>query len=160
MDKKIIVNCDNRATRVALLEKGKLVELDIERPLQYRVVGNLYKGTVANVLPGMQAAFVDIGMEKNAFLYVDDIFSDDSEDSPPPARGSIEKMLRVGEEIMVQVIKEPLGSKGARVTGQIAIPGRYLVLVPGADYIGVSRRIESQTERERLRRDVEKLKPG
>ena len=73
MDKKIVVNCDNRATRVALLEKGKLVELDIERPLQYRVVGNLYKGTVANVLPGMQAAFIDIGLGKNAFLYVDDV---------------------------------------------------------------------------------------
>ncbi len=159
MDKKIIVNCDNRATRVALLEKGKLVELDIERPLQYRVVGNLYKGTVANVLPGMQASFVDIGLEKNAFLYVDDIFTDWDDDRPPPQRSSIEKLLRVGEEIMVQVIKEPYGSKGARVTGQITIPGRYLVLVPNADYIGVSRRIESQTERERLRREVEKLKP-
>jgi ribonuclease G len=159
MDKKIIVNCDNRATRVALLEKGKLVELDIERPLQYRVVGNLYKGTVANVLPGMQAAFVDIGLEKNSFLYVDDISSDWDEESPPPVRGSIDKLLHVGEDIMVQVIKEPYGSKGARVTGQITIPGRYLVLVPGADYIGVSRRIESQAERDRLRREVESLKP-
>lgn len=160
MDKKIIVNCDNRATRVALLENGKLVELDIERPLQHRVVGNLYKGTVANVLPGMQASFVDIGLEKNAFLYVDDIFTDWDDESPPPARSPIEKLLRVGEEIMVQVIKEPHGSKGARVTGQITIPGRYLVLVPGADYIGVSRRIESQAERDRLRREVEKLKPA
>jgi len=160
MDKKIIVNCDNRATRVALLEKGKLVEMDIERPLQHRVVGNLYKGIVANVLPGMQAAFVDIGLEKNAFLYVDDIFTDWDDESPPPARGSIEKLLKAGEEIMVQVIKEPYGSKGARVTGQITIPGRYLVLVPGADYIGVSRRIESQAERDRLRREVEKLKPA
>lgn len=159
MDKKIIVNCDSRATRVALLEKGKLVELDIERPLQQRVVGNLYKGTVANVLPGMQAAFVDIGLEKNAFLYVDDIFTDWDDESPPPARDSIEKLLRVGEDIMVQVVKEPYSSKGARVTGQITIPGRYLVLVPGADYIGVSRRIESQAERDRLRREVEKLKP-
>lgn len=159
MDKKIIVNCDNRATRVALLESGKLVELDIERPLQHRVVGNLYKGTVANVLPGMQAAFVDIGLEKNAFLYVDDIFTDWDDESPPPARSPIEKLLRVGEDIMVQVIKEPHGSKGARVTGQITIPGRYLVLVPGADYIGVSRRIESQAERDRLRREVEIMKP-
>ncbi len=133
--------------------------MDIERPLQYRVVGNLYKGIVANVLPGMQAAFIDIGLEKNAFLYVDDVFTDESEESPPPARISIEKLLRAGEEIMVQVIKEPFGSKGARVTGEITIPGRYLVLVPGADYIGVSKRIESQTERERLRREVEKLKP-
>ena len=159
MDKKIIVNCDNRATRVALLEKGKLVELDIERPLQHRVVGNLYKGIVANVLPGMQASFVDIGLEKNAFLYVDDIFTDLDDESPPPVRSTIDKLLRAGEEIMVQVIKEPYGSKGARVTGQITIPGRYLVLVPGADYIGVSRRIESQAERDRLRREVEKLKP-
>jgi ribonuclease G len=159
VDKKIIVNCDNRATRVALLEKGKLVELDIERPLQHRVVGNLYKGIVANVLPGMQASFVDIGLEKNAFLYVDDIFTDWDDESPPPVRSTIDKLLRVGEEIMVQVIKEPYGSKGARVTGQITIPGRYLVLVPGADYIGVSRRIESQAERDRLRREVEKLKP-
>ncbi len=159
MDKKIIVNCDNRATRVALLENGKLVELDIERPLQYRVVGNLYKGTVANVLPGMQAAFVDIGLEKNAFLYVDDISTDWDEESPPPSGNSIDKLLKVGEEIMVQVIKEPYGSKGARVTGQITIPGRYLVLVPGADYIGVSKRIESQAERDRLRREVENLKP-
>ena len=159
MDKKIIVNCDNRATRVALLEKGKLVELDIERPLQYRVVGNLYKGTVANVLPGMQAAFIDIGLGKNAFLYVDDVIPDVDEESPPPSGNAIEKLLHVGEEIMVQVIKEPYSSKGARVTGQITIPGRYLVLVPGADYIGVSKRIESQAERERLRREVEKLKP-
>ncbi len=159
MDKKIVVNCDNRATRVALLEKGKLVELDIERPLQYRVVGNLYKGTVANVLPGMQAAFIDIGLGKNAFLYVDDVIPDVDEETPPPSRNSIEKLLHVGEEIMVQVIKEPYSSKGARVTGQLTIPGRYLVLVPGADYIGVSKRIESQAERERLRREVEKLKP-
>ncbi len=159
MDKKIIVNCDNRATRVALLEKGKLVELDIERPLQHRVVGNLYKGIVANVLPGMQASFIDIGLEKNAFLYVDDVFTDWDDESPPPPRSTIEKMLRVGEEVMVQVIKEPFSSKGARVTGQITIPGRYLVLVPGADYIGISRRIESQAERDRLRREVERIKP-
>ncbi|MFO7951997.1 MAG: Rne/Rng family ribonuclease [Bacillota bacterium] len=159
MDKKIIVNCDNRATRVALLESGKLVEIDIERPLQYRVVGNLYKGIVANVLPGMQAAFIDIGLEKNAFLYVDDVFTDWDDENAPPAKRSIDKLLKVGEEIMVQVVKEPFGSKGARVTGQITIPGRYLVLVPGADYIGVSRRIESQTERERLSREVEKVKP-
>ena len=160
LDKKILVNCDSRATRVALLESGKLVELYIERPLQHRVVGNLYKGIVANVLPGMQAAFVDIGLEKNAFLYVDDVFTEFNDENPPPSpRGAIEKLLKVGEEIMVQVIKEPFGSKGARVTGQITLPGRYLVLVPGADYVGVSRRIESQVERERLRREAEKLRP-
>ncbi|MEW5785831.1 MAG: Rne/Rng family ribonuclease [Bacillota bacterium] len=160
MDKKIIVNCDNRATRVAILESGKLVELYIERPLQQRVVGNLYKGIVANVLPGMQAAFIDIGLEKNAFLYVDDVFAEWNDEKPPPPKGTIDKLLKVGEEIMVQVIKEPFSSKGARVTGQITLPGRYLVLVPGADYVGVSRRIESQTERERLRREAERMRPG
>ncbi len=160
MDKKIIVNCNNRATRVAILEKGKLVELYIERPLEHRIVGNLYKGIVANVLPGMQAAFVDIGLEKNAFLYVDDVYTDVHDDEkPPPSRSAIEKLLKVGEEVVVQVVKEPFGSKGARVTGQITLPGRYLVLVPGADYIGVSRRIESQVEKERLRQEAGRIRP-
>lgn len=158
MDKKILVNCDNRATRVAILEDSKLVELYIERPLEQRIIGNLYKGIVANVLPGMQAAFVDIGLEKNAFLYVDDVYTDNDE-KPYPARPAIEKLLNVGEEIIVQVVKEPFGSKGARVTGQITLPGRYLVLVPGADYVGVSRRIESQIEKERLRREAEQMRP-
>ena len=127
------------------------------------MVGNICS-TVANVLPGMQAAFVDIGMEKNAFLYVDDVFSDLSEEDSPSSscnqhRGMpIEKLLKVGEEIMVQVIKEPFGSKGTRVTCSVTLPGRYLVLVPGADHVGVSRRIENPAERERLRQDVGKLK--
>lgn len=158
MDKKILVNSDNRATRVAILESGKLVELYIERPLEQRIVGNLYKGVVANVLPGMQAAFVDIGLEKNAFLYVDDVYTEDDE-KPHPAHSAIDKLLKVGEEIIVQVVKEPFGTKGARVTGQVTIPGRYLVLVPGADYIGVSRRIESQVEKDRLRRRAAKIRP-
>ncbi len=161
MDKKIIVNCNNRATRVAILESGKLVELYIERPLEHRIIGNLYKGIVANVLPGMQAAFVDIGLEKNAFLYVDDVYTDIfNDEKPPPSRSAIDKLLKVGEEIIVQVVKEPFGSKGARVTGQVTLPGRYLVLVPGADYIGVSRRIESQVEKERLRREAGRIRPA
>ncbi len=163
MDKKIIVNFDHRATRVAVMEDHKLVELYIERSLQNRVVGNIYKGIVANVLPGMQAAFVDIGMGKNAFLYVDDVFSDLNEDdlpSPPCHRGMpIEKLVKAGEEIMVQVIKEPFGSKGTRVTCSVTLPGRYLVLVPGANHIGVSRRIENQAEKERLRQEIEQIKP-
>ncbi|NMD42932.1 MAG: Rne/Rng family ribonuclease [Firmicutes bacterium] len=158
MDKKILVNCDNRATRVAILEAGKLVELYIERPLEQRIVGNLYKGIVANVLPGMQAAFVDIGLEKNAFLYVDDVYTDNDE-KLPPSRSAIDKLLKVREEVIVQVVKEPSGTKGARITGQITLPGRYLVLVPGADYIGVSRRIESTVEKERLRRIAGKMCP-
>jgi len=159
MNKKIIVNCDNRATQAAVLENGKLVELYVERPLQQRVVGNLYKGIVANVLPGMQAAFIDIGLEKNAFLYVDDIFTPWNGEKPSPPKGGIEKLLKVGQEIMVQVIKEPFGSKGARVTGQVTLPGRYLVLVPGTNYIGVSRRIENQVERERLCSAAESIRP-
>jgi ribonuclease G len=158
-DKKIVVNFDHRDTRVAVLEDGSLVELYVERPLQQRVVGNIYKGIVANVLPGMQAAFVDIGLERNAFLYVDDVFLEWQEDTPPLNRNPIEKLLKVGEEIMVQVIKEPFGTKGARLTGQVTLPGRYLVLVPGADYVGVSRRIESQTERDRLRREAMSICP-
>ena len=143
-----------------MLEDGKLVEIYIERPLQHRVVGNIYKGVVANILPGMEAAFVDIGMERNAFLYVNDALpSWDEMDGHSLAGETIENMLSVGEEIMVQVVKEPFGTKGARVTSQVTVPGRYLVLVPGADYVGVSRRIEDSEEKERLRKLAGSIKP-
>ncbi len=160
MQKDIIVNYDSRVSRVAMLENGRLVEVYIERPLQHRIVGNLYKGIVANVLPGMEAAFIDIGLERNAFLYVNDAIPVwDDLDNHSLAGQSIENMLSVGEEIMVQVVKEPFGTKGARVTGQVTIPGRYLVLVPGADYVGVSRRIENLEEKERLRQMALNIKP-
>ena len=160
LDKKIIVNYDYRVSRVAVLENGRLVEIYIERPLQHRVVGNIYKGTVANILPGMEAAFVDIGLERNAFLYVDDVLPyRDYEERRSDPHGPIENILSVGEEIMVQVIKEPFSQKGARLTGQITIPGRYVVLVPGAGYVGVSRRIEDLDEKERLRNLAEKIRP-
>ncbi len=160
MKKDIVVNYDYRVSRVAMLEDGQLVEIYIERPLQHRVVGNIYKGVVANILPGMEASFIDIGLERNAFLYVSDALpSWDEIDSHSLAGESIENMLSVGEEIMVQVVKEPFGSKGARVTSQVTIPGRYLVLVPGADYIGVSRRIEDSDEKERLRSLAGSIKP-
>jgi len=152
MNNKIIVNCDNRETRVAVLEEGELVEIYIERPIHQRVVGNIYYGVVANVLPGMQAAFVDIGLERNAFLYVDDVLlEEDEEANQGNRRKSIEDLLRVGDKILVQVVKEPFGSKGARVTCQITLPGRYLVLMPTVKYIGVSRRIEKPEERQRLK---------
>ncbi|HHX75707.1 MAG TPA: Rne/Rng family ribonuclease [Firmicutes bacterium] len=159
MQKKIIINCDNKQTRVAVLENDKLVEIYLERPVHQRVVGNIYKGVVANVLPGMQAAFVDIGLERNAFLYVDDAYLPSAGNGDSRGKKSIEQLLRPGEEIMVQVIKEPFGSKGARLTRQITIPGRHLVLMPTADYTGVSRRIEDAEERERLRQIVSALRP-
>ena len=158
MEQKIIVNYEHKETRVALLEDGRVTEIYVERPLQQRVIGNVYKGVVENVLPGMQAAFVNIGEERNAFLYVDDIPQPKGEESPG-GRMPIQRLLRVGEEIMVQVLKEPFGSKGARLTCNITLPGRYLVLMPGLNYVGVSRRINSQEERERLKKEMEALKP-
>ena len=146
MQKQIIINCDNKQTRVAVLEDGRLVEIYLERPVHQRVVGNIYKGVVANVLPGMQAAFVDIGLERNAFLYVDDAVVE-AKEGDVKTKKSIEQLLRPGEEIMVHEIKEPFGRKGARLTRQITIPGRHLVLMPTADYIGISRRIEGAEER-------------
>lgn len=161
MQKKIIIiNCDNRQTRVAVLEDGKPVEIYLERPMHQRVVGNIYKGVVSNVLPGMQAAFVDIGLERNAFLYVDDALLPDENNGRHHHKKAIEQLLRPGEELMVQVIKEPFGSKGARLTRQITFPGRHLVLMPTAEYAGVSRRIEEPEERERLRQIASELRPA
>jgi len=161
MQKKIVINCDSKQTRVALLENGKPAEIYLERPVHKRMVGNVYKGIVANVLPGMQAAFVDIGLERNAFLYVDDAFPClDELTEAPRCKKTIEQLLKAGEEIMVQVVKEPFGSKGARLTRQITIPGRHLVLMPTSEHIGVSRRIEDPQERERLRQIAASLRPA
>jgi ribonuclease G len=212
--KEIVVNVGERETRIAVTEDGKLVELHIER--EERVVGSLYKARVENVLPGMDAAFVDIGLERNAFLYVGDVLptvEGDAHDSEgaattpslemeeenaeaelseareveiaqvapemgePTSRGRqrprrslrrsflrqqhIEEVLKVGQEILVQVIKGPRGSKGARVSTRISLPGRYLVLMPEADNVGVSRKIEDHKERERLKKIGEWLRePG
>lgn len=153
--KEIVVNVEREETRVGILEDGVLAELYIERVGSQRLVGNIYKGIVENVLPGMQAAFVDIGLEKNAFLYVGDIIYEDEKISTK----NIRDVLKVGQEIIVQVVKEPIGTKGARVTTQLTLPGRYLVLMPTVDYVGVSRRIESESERERLREIAENIKP-
>ncbi len=155
MEKNIFVNCDNKETRVAVQEDGHLVEIYLERPVHQRVVGNIYNGVVENVLPGMQAAFVNIGLERNAFLYVDDAYLQKEGGEKP----SIKEILSPGEEILVQVVKEPFGSKGARLTRQITIPGRYLVLMPTVDYIGISRRIEDSQERDRLKSITEKIRP-
>ncbi|MBN6186508.1 Rne/Rng family ribonuclease [Aneurinibacillus sp. BA2021] len=158
--RKIIMNAAGREARVAVLEDGRLVELYIERPEDRRIVGNIYKGRVENVLPGMQAAFIDIGMEKNAFIYVDDCLGHDTERTRKK-KPSITELITKGQEIMVQVSKEAFGTKGARVTTQLSLPGRYIVYLPNEPYIGVSRRIQREKERERLREMVSGiLKPN
>lgn len=158
---QIIVDVGISENRLALVEDGELVELYIERRNNRRMVGNIYKGRVANVLPGMQAAFVDIGLEKNCFLYVKDALEQDlfNKDETYYKDIPITDVVKQGQEIIVQVIKEPLGTKGARVTTNITLPGRYLVLMPNTNYIGVSRRIVCSEERERLREEIEQLRP-
>lgn len=165
MNRQIVVNVTPRETRIAVLEDGKLMEFRVER--EERVVGSIYKGIVQNVLPGMDAAFVDIGLERNAFLYVADILPDDEGEGESPAgikrselrRRKIKDLLKPGQEVMVQVIKGPRGTKGARVSTRIALPGRYVVLMPTLNHLGVSRKIEDRKERERLKRIGEKIRP-
>jgi len=162
---EIIVNVSNRETRIAMLEDGDLMEYRVER--EERVVGSIFKGIVQNVLPGMDAAFVDIGLERNAFLYVADILPDEPMDNSPASikrselrRRKIKELIRPGQEIMVQVTKGPRGTKGARVTTRIALPGRYVVLMPEASHVGVSRKIEDRSERERLRKIGDRIIPA
>lgn len=154
---EIIVNVSNRETRIATLEDNQLMEYRVER--EERVVGSIFKGIVQNVLPGMDAAFVDIGLERNAFLYVADIIPDEGNDNSPASikrselrRRKIKELIKPGQELMVQVTKGARGTKGPRVSTRIALPGRYVVLMPEAASAGVSRKIEDRTERERLRR--------
>ncbi|HLN60207.1 MAG TPA: Rne/Rng family ribonuclease [Symbiobacteriaceae bacterium] len=166
MAKEILVTVDVDETRAAVLEDGELVELFVERPVHQRVVGNIYKGKVENVLPGMQAAFVDVGLDRNSFLYVDDALPGKVEiegevvgEGAAKGRLTIKEIVRPGQEIIVQVAKEPIGTKGARVTRHITLPGRFLVLMPQVDYIGVSRRIGDEKERERLKQVAARVKP-
>jgi ribonuclease G len=174
MSSEIIVNAGREETRVALLENGLVTEIYIDRKKDRGIAGNVYKGRVMKVLPGMQAAFVDIGLDKSAFLYVGDIFDSASEYTPmmddegleleiePKRKRShatqIEDLIQEGQEVLVQVSKEPISTKGARVTTYISIPGRYLVMMPGVNHIGVSRRIENGEERKRLREIVSRLR--
>jgi len=164
MSKEILADVDRDQIRIGVLEDRQLVEYYVERTNEERVIGNIYKGRVANVLPGIQAAFVDIGLEKNAFLYVGDMynFKHNSEDEvvyEAIAKTSINDILHVGQEILVQVVKESMGTKGARVSMNITLPGRYLVLMPMVDYIGISRRIENEEERQRLKELAERIRP-
>ncbi|MGD9301969.1 MAG: ribonuclease E/G, partial [Desulfobacterales bacterium] len=181
MYKQLVINVAEHETRVALLEDGEIAEFYVDRGDDSDIAGNIYKGRVLRVLPGMQAAFVNIGLNQAAFIYVDDVFNDDfkeyeqlfkmeseeGEDSiedNPVAEISrkrdytIEELIREGQEILVQAAKSPMGTKGARISSYISLPGRFLVLMPNSIHIGVSRRIEDETERERLKSMVEKLR--
>ena len=158
MRRELLMQAENDVITAAVVEDGRLVELYLERDTDSRVVGNIYKGVVKNILPGMQAAFVDIGLEKNAFLYVDDAWHDMSGQDKEVNRPPIQSLLKEGQELMAQITKEPVGSKGARITTQITLPGHYLVLMPTSDHSAVSRRIQDQTERKRLQALAEEIK--
>ncbi|MCB5271557.1 MAG: Rne/Rng family ribonuclease [Candidatus Cloacimonetes bacterium] len=164
---EIIVNVHPLEKRVAILEDNRLVELFVERKDHQNPVGNIYKGIVKDVLPGMGAAFIEIGLERTAFLHYSDIvldFLDIYEDDKPRKRvnpsdsSQIGRLLKPGQEIVVQVHKGPIGSKGARLTGQISVPGKYLVLFPNKDKIAISRKIYSQNERGRIRNILSEVK--
>ncbi|MFT4256176.1 MAG: ribonuclease G [Pseudoxanthomonas sp.] len=164
MSEEILVNVTPRETRVAVVENGMLQELHLERGWSRGVVGNIYKGKVQRVMPGMQAAFVDIGLGRAAFLHANDIVrsapvGDDGDDVAlgPAASASIMDLLRDGQDIVVQVVKDPIGSKGARLTTQISIPSRHLVLLPQSRVIGVSARVENEGERLRLKTLIGRL---
>src|SRR5688572_16961450 len=219
MNKEMIISSTSHETRVAILEDDQVVEIFIEREQSRGVVGNVYKGRVSKVLPGMQSAFVDLGLERDAFLYVSDVISPTEEaleedddvvvpvaaaepgapggdepgpngieavapaettDTPPagvdtsraaganmrrgrdrdrqPPSAKIEDLLKERQEVVIQVVKEPLGTKGARITSHLSLPGRFLVYMPTVDHIGISRKIESRDERRRLRGVVQRFR--
>jgi ribonuclease G len=175
MSKEILINFSEYETRIAIMEDERLVELYVERPQSERLVGNIYKGKIKTVLPGMQAAFIDIGFEKAAFLHGSDIgditshekrFDPEYVDDEPPTeivrksrRAGIETVLKEGQDVMVQVIKEPISTKGPRVTTEVSIPGRYMVLIPNDDHVRVSKKIPSWNEKRRLKKIAHPLKP-
>jgi ribonuclease G len=176
MQKDIIINVSEYETRLAILEDSKLVELLVERPESERMVGDIFKGIVKTVLPGMQAAFLDIGGEKSAFLHFSDIgeskaqlrqlYEEDADfvevkqtKKAKRTPENIQDVLREGQEILVQITKEPIGTKGPRVTTDLSLPGRYVVLVPGEDHVGVSRKITSWAEKRRLKKLTYEIKP-
>ena len=179
MPKEMIFNCNEYETRIAIVDNGTLTNLYVERWDERSIAGNIYMGKVVRVLPGMQAAFVDIGLDRTAFLYVADAFIEsrgiefvtdngfDNGDesslermrSQPPCH-AIEDILTEGQEILVQASKEPLGTKGARVTTYLSLPGRNLVAMPAAHHIGISRKITDEEERARLRHIIEEIRPA
>ena len=152
MSREILINITPVETRVALVENGVPQEISIERSHKRGLVGNIYKAIVVRVLPGMQAAFLDIGEERTAFLHVDDLYQPQTEQG---ATSDIQQLLRTGQEILVQVIKDPISSKGARLTTQLSLASRYLVYMDKNDHNGISQRIEDEQERERLKDIIE-----
>ncbi len=164
MTRDLIVSTTPQETKVALLEDGVVSEIFIERETHRGIAGNVYKGRVTRVLPGMQSAFVDIGQERDAFLHVADVFEELPENLLAPeeveaARSApIEDRLREGQEVVVQVLKEPLGTKGARITSHVSLPGRYLVLMPTVEHVGVSRKITDDEERRRLKTVLKEIR--
>jgi ribonuclease G len=183
MTNELVINARPHETRVALIENGTIVELHLKRGSEQELLGNIYLGRVLRVLPGMQAAFVEIGIDKPAFLYVTDVYNDlrqweqimlqegeeDNNNLETISNGrmrlqrgsdiTIEGLLKEGQEVLVQVSKEPLGTKGARLTSHITLPGRHLVFMPTMDHIGISRRIEDEKERARLKKIMQQLSP-
>src|SRR6202140_606282 len=174
MSREIVINAAKHESRIAVLDEGQVVELWVERTRHRTIVGNIYKGRVTKVLPGMQSAFVDLGLERDAFLYVSDVLEDleDYEHEPsdelsfeeavqaPSARPEISDLLREGQEIVVQVSKDTITGKGARITSHVTLPGRFLVYMPTVNHIGVSRRIENEDERARLKALLERIRPS
>ncbi|MGZ5475631.1 MAG: Rne/Rng family ribonuclease [Thermoanaerobaculia bacterium] len=171
--REIVINATQHESRIAVLDEGQVVELWIERTRHRTVVGNIYKGRVTKVLPGMQSAFVDLGLERDAFLYVSDVLEDleefDSETTDDlqiedvnqnhRPEASISDLLREGQEIVVQVSKDTIAGKGARITSHVTLPGRFLVYMPTVNHIGISRRIEDENERARLKEMLERIRP-
>ncbi|MBF0240788.1 MAG: Rne/Rng family ribonuclease [SAR324 cluster bacterium] len=164
--KDIIINYTPHETRVAIIEDGLLSEIHYERQKERGIVGNIYKGKVLKVLPGMEAAFVDIGEEKAAFLYVDDVLPEEAFSNDPDVASSskkekrvIEELLQEGQDVLVQVSKGPISTKGARITSHVSLPGRNLVHMPTTDTLGVSRQITDDKERGRLKEIVNRLRP-
>ncbi|MFN0117543.1 MAG: ribonuclease E/G [Elusimicrobiota bacterium] len=153
--KQILANATPDETRIAIIENDKLAEYFIDRHIggSEKVVGNIYHGKVENVLPGISSAFIDVGQEKNAYLYISDVLSADGRER------DISKILKKGNPILVQVAKEAIGTKGMKVTMDISLPGRYLILMPLSDHLGVSRQVEDHQERDRLKKIVESFNP-
>lgn len=172
MQKEILINVEPQEKRVAVVEGGTLEEYYIERPSDVSLVGNIYKGTVNSILSGVGAAFVDIGFGRNGFLYVTDMMAPIQEFDlletasqpvshvPRPKPSDIDKLVKKGQEVLVQIVKEPIGNKGPRLTTHVGIPGRFVVLMPFDHHMGISKRVVDRVERERLRQILKKIMPN